>query len=445
MRKGLMSISMILFLIFMISNVVIADEQIQNKTNVVIKNEIYGSSSNPELVYNIKTPKIIDYDFILALDSSGSIAEKNLQKKAILDAVPIFIEKIPKNYPDANFNISVLSWDDDIDFAYDANSGFNTNGTTDVKLVDINKAILDINTNFKNKFKTLETEITDFSIPIGASLDILGSEKNRPNNYHKNRRFIILVTGGSEFKPATDDLIRKAQEKRYNIYVIGMDMISTTSEMRKHLEKIAKYDEKQSTFLPAGDLYPPLNISLENALLSHLENATRAPVADSVKISESFYCYYKPNKNSVKVDGNLVDASFIKTRSNADGTNTIEIEIPGGLLPNKETKVAIDANLDLGYLPVTVAENRKPMILCSPNSNTPTGRFSFNWFNGEHFDLKINEAERGTDINSATKLTIKSTGSRKDTSISSFILENFFKRFIFLNSMDFEIKKRLSL
>ena len=202
-----------------------------------------------------------------------------MQEKAILETVPIFLEEIPKIYPDANFNISVLSWDDDIDFAYDANSGFDTNGTSDVRLVDINKAIADMNINFKNKFSSFETEITDFSIPIGASLDILDSEKNRPNNYHKNRRFIMLVTGGGEFKPATDDLIRKAQEKRYKIYVIGMDMISTTSEMRKHLEKIADYDDKQSTFLPAGDLYAPLNSSLENALLSHLENATRAPVA----------------------------------------------------------------------------------------------------------------------------------------------------------------------
>lgn len=245
-----------------------------------------------------------------------------------------------------------------------------------------------------------------------------------------------MVSGNGEFKPATDELIRKVQGK-YEIYVIGMDM-SLKSELRKHLKKIAENNDKQYLFLPAGDLYPPLNVSLESALRSHLRNATNSPVARNVKITESLYCYYTLDPNSVRINGMPIDASSINIRPNGDGTQTFELEIPGGLMPNSETKITLDVNFDPGYLPVTITEDRKPITLCSPKSDTPTGKFLFDWFNREHFELILEKAERGTGISPSNRLTIQSVNLKRDTTKNSSLLEKFIKNLSLLRILQLQ-------
>ena len=427
MRNRLVNAIILLFLsFFIVLDIGISEESSGNKTNLIdINNEIFGTSDRPELVYNIQTPKIIDYDFVLALDSSGSIEEGNeLEKKAIIKEVPQFLRDIPKLYPDANFNISIVSWDDDVDFAYDLKDGFNNDKTTDAKLADLNQSIDDISNNLQEKFVALETDTSDISVALKASFDILDSEVNRPNDYHKYKKFAILVVGKGEFKPATKDAIRKLNEKNYKVYVIGMDLKKEPSEIRKNLREIAENSREQYIFLPIGELYPPLNESLNSALRSHLENATKSPVADNVKIRETFYCYYKPDRNSIEVNGIKIDPALIHITPNGDGTNTIEFEIPGGLLPNSKTKVTMDVDFDPGYLPVTVTKDRKQVSLCSPKSNTPIGRFTFDWFTREHFAFDLKEAKRGTDNSPSNRLTIKSCEIIRNTQRNSSILEN---------------------
>ncbi len=430
MGNFLANITILLILTLIINiHVEIAAGLTEPVTKVFIKNEIYGPTERPELVYTIQTPKIIDFDFILALDSSGSVeGDERIQKDAIVKAVPDFIRDIPKLYPEANFNISIVSWDDNIDFAYDANKGYNNNVTSNTKLADLNISNNDIRSKFPKEFSTLETETTDLSKPIKASLDILDSEVNRPNEYHKYLKFVILVVGNGEFKPATNELIRKAQERNYKIYIIGMDLKKQPSEIRTHLEEIAQNSKSQYIFLPTGDLYPPLNESLDAALRSHLKNATNAPVAEDVKISETLYCYYKPDRSSVKYNGKRIDANSIHVISNQDGTNTVEFEVPGGLYPNTETKVTFDVDFDPGYLPVTLNEDRKQISLCSPKSDTRIGEFSFNWWlNREPFKLQMQKADRRTEVSSSNRLTIQSSESKRGPEKNSSILENAIK------------------
>jgi hypothetical protein len=61
------------------------------------------------MVYNIKTPMIIHYDFVLALDSSGSFEETIKQREDVIRDIPRFLGKIKDSYPDAYINISVIS------------------------------------------------------------------------------------------------------------------------------------------------------------------------------------------------------------------------------------------------------------------------------------------------------------------------------------------------
>ena len=236
---------------------------------------------------------------------------------------------------------------------------------------------------------------------------------------------MILVVGNGEFKPATNELIRKAQERNYRIYIIGMDLKKPPSEIRKHLEKLAENSRNQYIFLPIGDLYRPLNESLDAALRSHLKNATNAPVAENVKIGETLYCYYKPDRNSVKVNGKQIDANSIHITPNQDGTNTIKFEVPGGLYPNTETKVTFNVDFDPGYLPVTLNEDRKQISLCSPKSDTQIGEFSFNWWlNREPFKLPMQKAERRTEFSPSNRLTIQSSESKENSEKNSSILEH---------------------
>jgi hypothetical protein len=427
MRNKRANIIILLFLSFIIVlDTGISEDQRQNKTNLVsIYKEIYGTSYSPEMVYNIQTPKIIDYDFILAIDSSGSIGEgKGLQEKAIVEEVPKFLRDIPKLYPEANFNISIVSWDDDVDFAYDLKDGFNNDETTNAKLVDLNKSINDISNNFQKRFASLETDTSDISTALKASFDILDSEVNRPNDYHKYKKFAILVVGNGEFKPATNDTIKKLYDKNYKVYVIGMDLKKEPSEIRKNLRAIARNSKEQYIFLPIGELYPPLNESLNSALRSHLENATKSPVAYNVKLRETFYCYYMPDKNSVEINGMRIDPALIEVTSNGDGTKTIEFEIPGGLLPNSKTSVTMNIDFNPGYLPVTVPKDRRQVGLCSPNPNTPIGRFFFDWFTREHFEYDLEEAKRGTGVSPSDRLIIQSSESKRITEKNGSILEN---------------------
>ncbi len=81
-------------------------------------------------IINLRSNDII---FILALDSSASLkfSKESEQAWAIIEAVPNFIEKTISKYPNKNFNISIVSWDNDTDFAYkDFNNKYPKNRAT---------------------------------------------------------------------------------------------------------------------------------------------------------------------------------------------------------------------------------------------------------------------------------------------------------------------------
>ncbi len=218
--KILLLASMILLTIFAYISCGVAAENAD--TGIKISNmikQVDGNDKQVQLIYNIVTPKIIHYDFILALDSSGSFGEKSTQSKAVVRDIPRFLSKLPIYYPDAYFNISVVSWDDNIDFAYDKRRGY----------VNINKKIPlpyelapleNVTSNFAELgvlYKNKQTESTDYSVPIQASLDILNNPENAPTDPLHTKRFIVLVTGNGEYKPCSSDLINETRKEKIGI------------------------------------------------------------------------------------------------------------------------------------------------------------------------------------------------------------------------------------
>lgn len=414
MAKLLMVIVFLsLFVLISNINMAIAQERIQNETKVTINKEVYGDPLHPELIYKIITPKLIDFNFVLAVDSSGSfgVAGNELECEAVREDIPNFIKKIPSLYPNENFNISIISWDNDIDFAYE---DFNNNDPKKARLVPIDKAINDSD-NFKNEFSCLETDGTNISKALEASFDVLGSDQNRPNNLHKTKEFIILLTGKGEFTPATPTLIKKVQSK-YEIYTIGMDIASQPS-LRSHLIELAINNDKRWKFIGAGspELESTLNRSLELALEEILGNARNSSVAHDVKIVETLYSYFRPDSASFRINGRSLDPQFVNIAQNKeDKTWTVTIELPDGLLPNSETEVAFNANFEPGNLPVSLTKNRKPVIICSPSKVPPSAQFDFNWFNGDHFGLELPEGEHYIGKLRTKSISLQSNGKKDD-------------------------------
>jgi len=219
----------------------------------------------------------------LALDSSGSFKIDKKQYEAVIRDVPKFLEKIPRIYPDAYFNMSIISWNDNIDFYYDKERKY-VNSNSDVpleaKLTPLRNVTTDIN-RFVTYCKSSQTEYTDFSVPIRASIDIFNTPENKPKDTYGTKRFILLVTGNGEFTPCNPDLIREANAKNYDIYIVSLG-VEPESELNTHLKEIVINASHSKLSVPGYGLFDKildaespfqkdLNLSLEDALLTHFK------------------------------------------------------------------------------------------------------------------------------------------------------------------------------
>jgi hypothetical protein len=365
---------------------VIAGFSSDNDTEINITNEIISipGENQVQMLYTIKTPRIIHYDFVLALDSSGSFGEKSTQTKAVLHDIPKFLNNLSQYYEGAIFNITIVSWDDNIDFSYDKEIGFTSldkNEPLVSKLAPIENVTKDLY-KLPRLYKNKQTERTDFSVPIKASLDVFNNPENNPRDPLHTRQFIVLVTGDGEYKPAPSDLLKEARDKKIGIYTVGLD-IGGESELHGYLEEISKNSIKA---IPSGSnrasdsefidtaFYSELNATIEKALRAHFDKIMNKSVADNIELIDRFYCYNQPNINSLRVDtkSNSIKRSqtaqsIIDSKPLSDGTTEVAIEI-FELLPNSTTTVAfnVENTFNPMTLPTTVAERKDPFIICSP-------------------------------------------------------------------------------
>lgn len=392
-------------------------EEDDNYTNVSINKTIDGTSVFPRFHYKVVIPKVDNFEFVLALDSSGSLLSTG-GKSAILRAVPEFLESIQDNvnYKNKTFKVSIVSWDDDIDFAY---GGFSNNNSKNATLESLQKVISDINysdesgdSNLAKFYKCEEGEYTEFSKPMGAAIDIFeGSKNNKKFDFNRTERFIILVTDKSEFRPCNKSLVDMIRSKSWNIYSIGIQ-VDEKSNLCNHLLMLSNY----STELYAVQIIPggnkdELKDDLSRALQLALETAVKDPVATNVTISETLYGYFIPDEKSIRVNGTRGNDAirWVSNKTNLDKTITFSFELAKGLYPESVTDVTFDAKLNLIGLPLSPPSDF-PFTVA--NKTTPRSCFRYIWFNGQSFNTMLRDNKVNLIASPSTNIIVDTEATK---------------------------------
>lgn len=356
-------------------------------TEVIMNKSLNADGSKLKYIYNIKTPPVDDFYFVLSIDSSASMktSPKSQQASAVISAVPNFIADTINKYPNKNFNISILSWDDDIDFAY---HDFKNKDPKKAKLVLIQSANEDLKQGVfeKGKFDDENyayccrgNESTNLSLALQASIDIL---KNNPvKKHHRTSKFIILVVGEGEIiDECNDSLIEEARNEGISIYAILMNP-TDKSYMLDHLEKITD-NKTQSCQALEGELPELLEQDLENAL----EAAISEPAATNVTLVESVLSCCRPSDIAlININGrDFADSYQVNSENIMYGSdnNPISITFPiyKGLYPDSVTTLTFDANLVLSLpgsvndtqpssLKYTWLKEKDPYTIIVPSNN----------------------------------------------------------------------------
>ncbi len=323
------------------------DVNAENKTtNITLSKSIKAIDSKLRFRYDIITPPVDDFYFVLALDSSTSLKTypNAEQANAIIDAVPKFLANTADTYKNKNFNISVISWDNDTDFAY---SSLNNKDPKTARLVPIQKA----NDELKNGiFKEIDNpnylyrihdgEGTNLSVALMGAIDVL---KNNPIvKYHRTSKFIILVAGeDGEFDKCNESLLlSEAKKEGISIYAIVMNP-SDNGKMLGHLAKLTE-DKTQSCEGAPGELPDLLRRQLEKALAQ----AISEPAATNVTLVEPLTSYLKlGNEALIEVKGNgFLNPYKVKSAIN---NSSVYFIITEGLFADNITTITFDADISL--------------------------------------------------------------------------------------------------
>jgi hypothetical protein len=364
-------------------------DAVQRETNLTIVKVVDPSNGRLQYRYDIITPVVDDFHFVLALDSSSSLkASPNSDEAiAVINAVPMFIDETIKNHGDKKFSISIVSWDDNIDFAY---SPFNNKDSGSAKLVKIQNASTDLKryqvfgrvNDTGYKYSCLDEDHTDLSLPVDSAINIL--DKNPPIKYHRTSNFTIIVVGDGEYTKCNEKLIREAQDKGYAIYAILLDY-SKSSDMFSHLKNITGDENRVFTCIAdENTLESNLKLQLKNAL----EKALSEPVAEDVILYDHFNDFIPPGKSaSIEVVG------FPGTRRPITpniSNNSIMIKMPTGLSAKNVTRITLDAHIDLKNLATSFSNRASTRNESSDNSKST---LSYRWLRERYpFEVELPES-----------------------------------------------------
>lgn len=322
------------------------DVNAENKTtNITLVKSIEAINSKLRFRYDIYTPPVDDFYFVLALDSSTSLKTypNAEQANAIIDAVPKFIANTADTYKNKNFSISVISWDNDTDFAY---SSFSNKDPKTARLVPIQRAKEELkNGVFKEidnpnyRYRIHDGEGTNLSVALMGAIDVL---KNNPTvRYHRTSKFIILVAGeDGEFDKCNEGLLlSEARREGISIYAIVMNP-SDNGKMLGHLAELTG-DKTQSCEGGApGQLSDLLRRQLEMALAQ----AISEPAATNVTLVEPLYSYLKLGNEALIEAKGKGSLNPYKVKS-AFGNSSIYFNITDGLFADNITTITFDAEI----------------------------------------------------------------------------------------------------
>ena len=377
-------------------------------TNMSVSKSITGGIFGPKITLKLAAPGIeaIKTGIVIAIDSSGSLGKGGraeygynirMSMQKILDKID---ERMPKS------NISIVSWDDNVDFAY---SPLLNNNPLLASLVPISQAKSEIYEKEVFLYKSSypfplnfiagvfpsnvpgtyyycnETESTNLSVGLESARIILN--KTVGNKLDATRKLILLVTSRSEFSRCDKDIVNKAKNENCNIHTIGIGVIDG-SELQKDLIEIAgdknkpEGDREKYHYSPGSSLFNEATVA--TSVNQALEQYSTENISNKISIVDTLYPYiHLVEGQSIKVmlnDNILNESLYTKTVTiNSDNTTTLEIILDKNvvMIPSDVIQVSFDTYLDLS-LPIEATNSRTSRIY-SINQKTPTSHVSYSW------------------------------------------------------------------
>jgi hypothetical protein len=365
---------------------------VQKGTNVTISKIIENGPIGPRIVLKIKTPppRYFDKDIVFSIDSSGSM-DLGGYSREIFQAMPKVIEYLSNRNKGERINISILSWDNDVDFVYgDLNNGNDLDNAT---LMPLNQTKEDLNAIMKN-FTSDETEATLFDEGLNNGLKILYNDPNKENP--NTMRFLVLITGRSEFSNWTPD--ETILDKRVSIFTLGMHLDSK-SKMEKSLINISTFREESYRNTGMESLEPslvdllgrilgtPKDNDLAKKIIELLDAAINETIMHNITVVDSVHPYLQIDGSSVRLDGK--DSGFNKTVAN----NTIILHLEEQLRPGTIKVVSFDTRMNLS-LPVDITAKQNTMLnILDSSRNNPESNVTYDWQDGVKYEINLPENE----------------------------------------------------
>jgi hypothetical protein len=391
-------------------------QETRTKVNIskIIDQGLYGG---PRIKIRIETPDgpNVQNSLVLALDSSGSLGNggnpsygENL-RKAIMPTLENIKTQLPKS------NVSIISWDDNIDFSY---SPLTYGSAKTANLVPIGKAIEDIRRDKVfvdypisifgyelpillsypiNYYKCTEYEATDFTVGLNGAIDILNKAHPKQNNDENNTDLnsIIFIAARSEFIPFSKDttLIEEAKKNNYHIYTLGIGAINK-SFMEDELFYAASQTGGKYHYSSGSDSWSKKAIVDEvNSIVEEIRDMT---LLNNVELVDTVYPYLDIIVPSIKAT--VTRGKESKTLKitpnivrNVDGTTTVVLNIKENLSRNTALEISMDTKFNLS-MPVDVTNERRNLYWnWNINRDTRPSTITYKWHNNRLYRMNLPE------------------------------------------------------
>lgn len=325
---------------------------IDNNTNITVTKEIVPNMYDlcgacPDIELTIEMPEAPPIEIVFAFDTSGSMKK---YYKEMDEDVKAFLMK-------SNFtNISIISWDEDFEF-----KGNKTN------FGDVLDSLADM---------CYETDSTVYETGLeGAIRELSNLTSENPNSKVK---VIIFVTGSSEFQPGPnlEKHIKTAEENKYSIFAIGLDIYNSTGSMEQHnnLTRMASRT--------GGEYYSISKLNLDefgSAISNITAWSASGPIVKNVVITDTLLSYL--TVEGIEVDNAHPNSTKPTTNNNPDGTTTVTWKI-GDMYPVEFANMTIHTSFNYS-LPADVNEtSANTENLLKPyrvNSTTPRSKVTYTW------------------------------------------------------------------
>lgn len=383
-------------------------------TNVTVTKKIEGGIAGPRIVLTMTVPsaKEIKNAIVLALDSSGSLGLGGRPDQGVIirKVMPSVLAYIADNYPETN--ISILSWDNDYDYAYFNLTNPNNSEPKYARLVPIGQAVADLerahvfnpaddskryslpypfdkyqytwpfgatNPNYNGfNYYCREDESTNFSVGVKGAIDILNASYPEGDNDAADiaAKSIILVTGRSEFTNCSPEIIEEAYKNKYRVFPVGLGVIKE-SILRSHLDDIAIRTNGVYK-------YSPNNLEWTEAvvrddIISAIKETTMRTIVGDIVVRESLYRYLNITNIVVKCNGNITTSPFKSNPLTTRKGQTWEMIFKDGLNASDILEIEIETEFNMD-LPVDVSEEMTQLNF-NPETGTAPSVIKYNWRN----------------------------------------------------------------